>query len=556
MKIQISKQSLGFLRLSEHLRNIRPYADKALIGIGWLIALFVFYHVAADWSRSLRTPLPHQYGEGIMTWMAREIDNARWPYGDILGTPSRYSCYAPLAPSIAAAVSRLVGGDEMRYVFSGRILTYACWMLAGLLISYACCRKKLPMFASSLMFLVAISNHSFFWTYRVDAVVIVIEASILALLSRASPSFIRKALPALMIALTMTKPPAVVDLLPIGIMAAALREGSLGDYLRLVWRPALIGAVVSPIVFFSLDAFSGFWMSNNILWEQMSSGSLDVEALVRNISRVLLDPAMWIIVLLAASAVSSNQPRARLTLVSIAVSMFFCVTFSTKAGADANYYFPLVVMLCATAFSQFKNNPNHATVALLAIMLVGLPFDKLPPHRNPASDEKSVYRAEALRRVHDQDNFITEDPFYSVLASRQPMVTDIFQFTIASANAKLPTGFITSKASGAWGGDRLSRMLARPSLVSVSEGAIPMGASYVPEAVWVSNIAQIRPAVPPQQAKWSSLGPSYYALAIIIPLLLIFWALLPFRMVFEGRECPPLSPAPRRGDNLGQNHQV
>jgi hypothetical protein len=532
-----------------HLTKFEPYAKKVLIGAGWCVALFAFYHVVDDWHRSLRSPLPHQYGEGIMTWMSREIDQARWPYGDILATPSRYSCYAPLAPSLTAVISRIVGGDEMRYVFSGRVLTYACWMLAGLLIGYACCRKKLPVLASSLMFLVAIANHSFFWTFRVDATVIAIEAGILALLTRGSPEFIKKMLPVTMVALTMAKPPAVVDLLPIGIMAAALREGPIGGYIVTVWKPALIGAVLSPVVFFSFDAFSGFAMSNNILWEQMASGSLDPDALVRNISRGLLDPPMWIIILLACVAVASNQPRGRLALVSVALSMFFCVTFSTKSGADVNYYFPLIMLICATGFSQFKVNPLHAIPSLLAVVLVGLPFNESPPHRNPAADNKSAYRAEALRRIHDQDNFITEDPFYSVLASRQPMVTDIFQFTIAASNAKLPTGFITSKSSGAWGGDRLSRMLARPTLVSLSEGAIPMGAGYIPEAVWVANISQMRPPTPPFPAKWSNLGPSYYSLALIIPSILILWALLPFRVVCEDREYPPQPRAPRGDGN-------
>jgi hypothetical protein len=540
-------------RLKKILFATTPCLKGGILSAGWLSVLFAGYILAEDWGRALKTPLPHQYGEGVLVWMAREMDESRWPYGDILEVPSRYSCYGPATPALTTLLSRLIGGDELRYVHSGRLLSYSAWFIAALLLAYASARNRLSIAVSSMIFLIAISPHSFFWTLRVDSLVLMFEAAILALLVRGSPSVLKWGLPAAVSALTLTKPPAAADLIPIVIIAIALRGLDWKSAVGLMTRPLLVSVILAPSIFFGLDALTGFRMSDNILWEQMGSGSTSPDGLNRNFRNSLFSSAMWVPLLFATCAIASTQPRGRLMLVSIAISIFLSVTFSTKHGADVNYYFPTMMLICAAAFSYFRLNSLHAPVALLATALLSLPLDPLATHRNPNVDRgQEAYRSDALRRVHDQDNFITEDPFFSVLAGRQPMLTDMFQFTIASSTAGLPTGFMTAKASGAWGGSRLNSMLAKSQPFSPSDGSVPMGVSYVPEAMWNADISKFMPHAPPLKAEWRNLGWDYYRLAFALPLLLLLWACLPFRLFFAGREYPPRSQNIRLDKDLSQ----
>lgn len=514
------------------LSGVQPYARGFSLAAGWLSAIILSFFLLLDWSKALRFPAPHQYGEGVLVWMTSEIDKGKWPYGDILAVPSRYSCYAPLAPSISATVSRVIPAGEPgeRYVWAGRLTTYVAWCAAAILLAVVAAHTMLSRFAVALMFLSAISVHSFFWSFRVDAAVIACQALVLYVLVKAPARWMKIALPLSVTLLTLTKPPAAVDLLPIGILSIALRGIPPLEFLKMTWKPAVYAVVIAPLTFFALDAMSGMRMSNNILWEQLGSGSTDPDGFTRNLYAALLPPEMWPALAWSAFAIAASVPSGRLKLAAIAISLLLCAAFSTKNGADTNYYFPLIMVLCATAGSYLRLVPGHAPFVLVATAILVLPLDNQPLHRKTDRQKADIeYKTDALKTIHDRDNFLSEDPFFSVLAGREPLVTDMFQLTLAAANADKSAAYLSNIASGAWGGFRLKGLMARSEDFSLEETAIPMPLSYAHDAVWVKEISKFPPTFPPLSPDWKNVRQEFLKRGFFSFLFLILLALVPTR---------------------------
>lgn len=509
---------------------VEPYIRGFSLATGWIVAGFLFLSLAEDWGKALKFPAPHQYGEGVMVWMTKEIDNGRWPYGNILETPSRYSCYAPLAPALAAITSRILPGEAERYVHAGRAVNYGAWLSAAILIAFASSSSNLSRVVTGLMFLSAISLHSFFWTFRVDAVVIACQSLVLFILVRSPARKLTVLLPLAVTMLTLAKPPATIDLIPIGLLSLALRKSPPLEFIRLTWKPALISVLLAPLVFFSLDALSGMRMSNNILWEQLGSGSTDPAGFSSNLSSALSPPEMWPVLLWSSLAISAFVPSGRLRLAAISLSLGLCAAFSTKNGADVNYYFPLIMILSSVAGSYFRLSPGHAIFAVIATAALTLPLETLPPHRKTTRQKADVgYRVESIKTIHDQANFLSEDPFFSVLAGRDPLVTDIFQLSIANARIRQSASYLSNISSGAWGGFRLKALFARSEDFSLEETAIPMGVGYASDAVWVKEISKFPPAFPPMEVSWTNVRQEFLKKGFLSALFLLLLALVPTR---------------------------
>lgn len=552
--VGVSDRVLSVLpRLKNTSRTVFPYFRIFTVSAGWVVACFLFLNMLSDWEKALRYPAPHQYGEGILVWMTKEIDHGRWPYGDILGTPSRYSCYAPLVPAMAAAVSRIVPSsaedestskntDGSTYVYAGRLVNYVNWIIAAALIGIASATTPLSRVAVGLMFLSAISLHSFFSTLRVDSTVMACQGLILFVLTRGDPRRWWVSLPLSVTLLTLAKPPAALDIVPLALLSLALRNIAPKRFAKMAWKPALAAIVIAPVVFFLLDIMSGAWMSNNILIEQLGSGSMSPEDFTHVLRETVLPPQMWTSLFWATLSIGAFVPGGRMKLASIALSLLLCTALATKNGADANYYFPLIMVICATAGSYLRLSPGHATFVIVATTILTLPFDSSVQHRQTERQKADVtYRVEALKTIHDQNNFLTEDPFFSVLADRDPLTTDIFQLTISAARAEKNTRYLTDVATGAWGGRRLRALLARGSEFSLEETAVPMPAGHAYDAVWVKEISRFPPVSSPMKSSWQNIRDGYLKKGLLPAVFLLLLSLVPTRCYARNRQDPQQS---------------
>lgn len=537
-----------------HLRQVQPLATPAgvrqtrgvtvqktsqAVALGVVAVLFLnlFTVLWKDATASVPVPVPHQYGEGVMVWMARELDAGRSPYGDILAAPSRYSCYGPLPSALAALISRVVPSDDgMRYVIAGRILNLALWMIAG--FSLGLLSGRIPVgFAMAVALPLAISHISFMWTFRVDSAVAAVESVILLVLARHRPLELRWALPVLLSCLALTKPPAAVDLVPLSLLALAFSSEKPLRFARSVLPHLLTSGALALAVFFALDWVQGGWMSNNILWEQKRSGWNPGVSVGYNVGNFMLKTPMWPILLWCAWGVASSLSRnARYGLVGLAVSLAACGAASMKYGADVNYYVPALVLMAALAVMRMTSYGQTA-VFLVAIHLAAtplIPWDGMPAlHRavwNYASSQRA--NADYLISAHSADTVLSEDPFFSVLAGHHPLVTDVFQYNIAAhRSGKVPSDLL-SLATAAWGGSRLRDLLANWGSMRTTFAPVSAGVPYMPEAFLLSPATGLTVSSPPYLAKhppplWEYFRRSL-APATVLFLAGIFWG-RPFR---------------------------
>lgn len=528
-------------KLTSLPRILSSCAPRIFKVAGWIVAIFLFYSLLSDWEKALKFPAPHQYGEGILVWMTREVDNGKWPYGDILDSPSRYSCYAPMVPALASVVSRVIPRSQtpqneevfikgIEYVYAGRLISYSSWIAASILLALASAQTRQSRVAVGLMFLSAVSLHSFFWTLRVDSTVIALQALFLFILVRCHPRHWKILLPLSVTLLTLTKPTAVVDLVPLTILALALRNCSPKNFIKVVWKPILYSILIAPSVFFSLDIFSGMWMSNNILREQLGSGSMSGQDFGFVITSALFSKEMGPVLFWSLLSVAAFVPAGRLKLLAAALSLLLCSAFATKSGADVNYYFPLIAILCSSAGSYLNLVPGHAPFAILVTGLIVLPLDHSPHHRQPyAQKAEAAARVNELRSIHNQDNFLTEDPFFSVLAGRDPLTVDIFQLSRSAARDQKDASNLSCVASGAWGGGRLRVLMARDQEFSLEETASPMPTGHIPDAVWVKEISKFPPPAPPQKNRWSNIKNAFVEKGLIPSIVLLLLASVPTR---------------------------
>lgn len=517
--------------------TLKKTSQALAAGIVAVLFLNLFAILWKEATQSVPPPVPHQYGEGVMVWMAREIDAGRSPYGDILGAPSRYSCYGPLPSALAAGLSRLVPRDDgMRYVIAGRILNLALWMTAGFALGMLSGRVVLG-FAMACALPLVISHISFMWTFRVDSAVAAVESLLLLVLVRRQPGEMRWALPFLMACLALTKPPAAVDLIPLTLLALAFSAEKPLKFARAVLPSMVVSGIFALAVFFTLDWVQGGWMSNNILWEQKRSGWNPGVSVGYNLGNFMLKVPMWPVLLWAAWGVASNFSRnAWCGLTAVGVSLAICGAASMKYGADVNYYVPTLVLLAALCTMRLSSYAQIA-VFLVAVHLATtplIPWDGTPAmHRvTPGYAAAQKPHSDFLASAHSSDTVLSEDPFFSVLAGHHPLATDIFQYNIAAhREGKVPTELV-GMTTAVWGGSRIKDFLGNWGALGTVAPPIKAGVPYIPEAFLIRPADGLAVSSPPH---FSYFPPPWYEYrrrvlfpAMILVLASLFWG-LPFR---------------------------
>lgn len=445
-----------------------PPLQTLLNSIGWASLTLLAGFLIWTNLQTTKTPFPIVYGEGIMAWGTQEIAQARWPYGDIGAVPSRYSAYGPATYTLGALLASILPEENpLRYVQAGRLLNLLSWLIGTTAIGLCCQKKTLGIGATALTLLAPVAYTLFFWAYRIDGVLFACQALLALTLIRAEKHTLWIGTIGLIVLLTLIKPPAAVDIIPLCLAALALRGPQTPkENLKILWRPLSAGAVLAPFVFFTLDGLSGFQMGKNILWNQSQSGLLGETNYLYNLSPWLETQTLPLLLSSCAGLVvlglrPLQERRPGLLMCAITLSLTIASLTCLKNGADVNYILPSLIPLGLGTSYLLSKIPNLAPLLLGALVpclginpILHQPFQQYFP--KPTCQETF----ESLQKLHNQKNFLSEEIFYSVAAGQQPLVTDIFQTTLHYQQKRKPPYKLLSQATHAWGGWRLCEFLA------------------------------------------------------------------------------------------------
>lgn len=444
-----------------------PPFQTLLNSLGWATLIILAGSLIWTNLQISKSPFPLVYGEGIMAWGAQEVSQGRWPYGDIDAIPSRYSAYGPATYTLGAlAASLLPEENPLRFVEAGRLLNLLSWLAGAILLGLCCQKKTLAIGAAALTVLAPIIYTKFFLAYRIDGVLFACQALLALTLIRAEKHTLWAGTVGLIVLLTLIKPPAALDILPLTLAALALRGPQTPrENLKILWRPLVTGAVLAPFIFFGLDGLSGFQMGKNILWDQSQSGLIEEINYVYNLS--LWSQIETLPLLLSCSAGllllclrPPQERRAGLLMLSIAISMTIAALTCLKEGADMNYVLPSLIPLGLGTSYLLSKTPNLAPILLgTLIPCLGINPLLLETFKTYLPDPSCMETFKKIQQLHNQENFLSEEIFYSVAAKQQPLVTDIFQTTLHYQQKRQAPDKLVAQVTGAWGGWRLADFL-------------------------------------------------------------------------------------------------
>lgn len=477
-----------------------------------------------DALNSIFAPWPHRIGEGMMLWMASRLSEWQLPYGDIFAVPSVYACYGPLPSLLASIVGSVLMDPEnpASMLFAGRAMVFVCWVWASCCVSLTVRPNKTHPLVSSVVLLAIVSPFWVFYTFRVDAFAIAILSAILASMVRLEGKPLVVALSVFAACLAMTKPTAALDIFPMILMASAIRETPLWQEIRRLTKPMLIASLVALSFVIAVELMSGRWMLNNIIFTQSISGITTHE-----IYRACVDFAVYgrqnvIIWLgLAALLLSGNSAK---SVLAVSLSLAICGLLATKDGADYNYYMP-AILLATVATVRELDRLGRLNMAILILPLSILPLDGALHRTSKPEISRQTSNKALIIEAHRSPDFLSDDPYYSVLAGSQPLATDLFQLSRALASANRDASELVSSARGAWGEEYLWVILNR-QITSEDAFAMPMPYGNSWGGIRVDSLTSVIPSRPPEIVRPASLRWDYYSLILLPSLTLAILALL------------------------------
>lgn len=492
-----------------------PFADNKILNIictvfGVALVSYLMGAIIADAIQSVTYPLPHDYGEGILAWMTREFFEGRYPYGDITAVPSRYACYGPLPAWIASFFCHFLGDDNMKFVWSGRILNTIYWLGTGTIMGILC-RPKLGGLLMTPVVILVISHISFMFSFRVDSLMIFLEAAILYALIRHRSNILFISLPILVSALTLVKPTAALDLGALVILGFALGEQSWKEYLKRILKPGVLAIIWAPSLFFTVDLFYHGWMSNNILNIQRVSGWAEPYAPEMLTKTFFLTAAIWPLALWALWGPATHpQAKTRLAFVALALGLLLNGSLALKYGAVTNYYFPLLVLMMGAASLWMRTNVQ-ILVFLGVITITTLPLNEQGgPFRNQeVGKERIAEQSRRITEIHKTNQIISEDVFFSVLAGHQTMISDIFQYNLVATQNKIPNQKLLEATHGFWGDFRVRHLLGRAATDPVRFIPPDFVPAFIPAPPYLRGMTFGIDKVDPASFKDSPFTPKY-----------------------------------------------
>jgi len=449
--------------------------------LGWLLTaaffsviFFVFYRL----STITFFPGVLTYGEGVMTWMSWMMSRFVWPYGNILGVPSVYSCYGFLPSLTAIGLSWIIPtgafpqGTEM--FFAGRLITLASWLGIGVLLASIRQDTQWQRLMSVAVPLGIFSTGPFMYSWRVDPFLCLFLSAVMFLHSQKEKEPRVALIICLSVAVALTKPTALVDFLYFTAFGALLGSRQITLKYTLIYcaAPVFAGAVV--LIFFNY--LTGGWMLNNIISIQSISGWKGAESVGYGLSRFMESPITPFLLFVFFLTLIKGDAR-------FAIVAFLAVTYTmcthAKDGGAENYFLPVTIAvspyLARIALSAW---PVQALALLMPVaFLCSSGWNNLGmswAHKRGEDGNRLV----SVTDFFHQSPVLSEDCMYPVIANQEPLVSDIFQLIRVQAR---------------WGGDLTKwieacggRVLAGGRLQSVcgeqGDGSVPV---RIPSPEWV-----------------------------------------------------------------------
>jgi hypothetical protein len=402
-------------------------------------------------------PVPFAYGEGIMTWMSWRIGQGLWPYGDILGVPSVYSCYGPLPAALALALASISpsgsGGEGAELFQAGRVLSFLSWLCVAVCV--AAIRQDHPWqraLAASAVFAV-FAGTVFLYAWRVDPFLCAVLSGALLYYSRHPTTPSIWAGVGFAVAVAMTKPTALVDFCLFFSMGVVLGGGSVGRLAPYVAK--IITAAVGLLV--TSNFLSGGWMLNNILSIQSMSGWKDTEGVLYGLRALAAGAAFFPYFILLVLAFLRGEKGGAAVLW---LGALFALSTHSKDGGAENYYIPLVVlaapMMARTAGQLPFLKELIACWCLLFLATGGGGSGGLRLGWNGEAGRGAEARVSNVVQLFEGKTILSEDCLFPILAEKEPLVSDLFQ--LAAVQSRVGGNldpWVDRAAGGALGGSRI-----------------------------------------------------------------------------------------------------
>jgi hypothetical protein len=271
----------------------------------------------------------------------------------------------------------------------------------------------------------------------------------------------------------LTKPTAIIDLVPITILAYCLnrpnpQNADPNDNWKAFFQTSILWLSISvftgTVILLIINYLSSGWMLNNIFKIQPMSGWHNDEDFQSVIGTFMKNPTciafgIWTLLI----PILTNSKKIVGIYLSLSLSLLLCGLTSLKFGAAINYFMPLLVVALAICCLGIKKYPG----ALFLLLIVGALTLPLKHSNLPFRQENwklSLDEAETLSSIvnqHKSDQIVTEDAFFSVLAGHQPLISDIFQFLIINLIDNKNREVLQRSVKRTWSGWRVEHVLGQ-----------------------------------------------------------------------------------------------
>lgn len=446
-----------------------PFTRFSKISGAWLCLFFcgvTAFSLYKVWALT-GSPAPFTYGEGIMTWMSWRMGLGEWPYGDILGVPSVYSCYGPLPAIIALALSAILpvpssvaAGGEL--LFAGKILTFLSWVCVAACLASI---KQPSIWQRALSAAVPVGFFSgtvFMYSWRIDPFLCAVLAGAMLYFTRRARSPSLAVGVVLALAVVTTKPTALVDFSLFFLMGVLLGGGDVKK--SAPYMVKVLGAAVGALLL--INSLSGGWMLNNIVVIQSLSGWKDLEGVSYGLKVLAARPMFPLVFFLLVIAFFRSDWR--LSAVVWLATLFTLATHSKEGGAE-NYYMPLCVLVAPLAALKAGEIPGLKVLVgcWSLIFLFADGASGMVIKWSGRGGFLKTSRVEAAVRLFKDKDILSEDCLFPVMADKEPLVSDLFQLaTVQSKMGGDLSPWLRKASGGVLGGGRIQHLcgLQSPSI--------------------------------------------------------------------------------------------
>lgn len=391
-----------------------------------------------------------------MTWMSWRMGRWEWPYGDISGVPSVYSCYGPLPSLVALLLSKVVilpgsipdGGGMF---FSGKVIAFFSWaIVAACLFSIRQGSLWQRALAAAVPF-GAFAGTVFMYSWRVDPFLCAVFAGTMLYYSR-HPDKPRLGIGIVFsLLVAFTKPTALIEYPLFVSMGLLLGGGGPRKSFRHLAKST--GMAAAGLLLFNL--LSGGWMLNNILTVQAMSGWKDIEGVFYGLRALARQPMFPLILGLL---IVSFLREGRWVAAVLWLATLFALATHTKEGGAENYYMPLTVLVGPVLAKTAGSLPGFKgfVLAWCAIFLLLGGGDRMSLKWSGWGGFLKTSRIESTVQLFKEKEILSEDALFPVMSNREPLVSDLYQLiAVQSRKGGDLEAWLKRATGGVVGGGRM-----------------------------------------------------------------------------------------------------